>query len=380
MDFPEKKQNLAGYNIGSTIIFASLTAQSLGEFVGQNIVAASVKKCFESATLIVEANLPSEIHREIIKCNTYIDHCFKFTRETAVPLGVFNIYAGSMDSCSDAWQKYGGRYSNIILAGRNIDSGVIPGFQDIARLSFPKSRLEGDREALIKSGVDPARWFAVVHWREPGYSERPDEDLRDIKDPGSYETMIRHIVEEQGGQVVRIGHFGTKPLKYTSDHVIDLSQIEDCFGLQCFAISRARYFVGSCTGTNVLGPAFGTPSVITNQLGPDAAWNSKDLCLTQTVEFPDGRRLQGEQLFREGWLNHSRLKRAINKPELGISVHKNTARQLVAAADRMHEVTTDCEGWRLPDPEPTPFKKKPNAIKLPMVPAFDLNKFAHFDE
>lgn len=368
--------NLKGYNPKKAKIFASLTARNLGDFVGQNIVAASIKSHFDSATLVVEANLSTETHRHIVEYNPHIDLLFKFSEKTPVPMAVFDCYSGGMRLESENWTRVDGRNSNILLAGRNLGVEAVPGLPFKSRLAYPESREDLSRQTLTDIGLDPSRWFSVFHWREPGYHDRPDEPLRDIRDRSSYLDTMRHIIEGQGGQVVRIGHFGSRPLPDNLNSVIDLSQMPNSFDLQIFAISRARYFVGSCTGPNVLGAAFGTPSLITNQLGPDAVWNPGDLCLTQTVETRDGRLLNGEQLFSAGMLNSGILKRLTRNTEEGITVHQNTSHEIIRNADIMLERTSDCTGWRVPDPIGPMPAEKPNFIRLPLRSAFDINMFA----
>ena len=118
------------------------------------------------------------------------------------------------------------------------------------------------------------------------------------------------------------------------------------------------------------------PSLITNQLGPDAVWNPGDLCLTQTVETRDGEFLNGKELLFARLLDAGKLKKLVQDPGSGITVHQNSSAEIIRNADRMFQRTSDCTGWRVPDPSgPTP-PKEPNFIRLPVQAAFDINMFA----
>ncbi|UUX48108.1 TIGR04372 family glycosyltransferase [Nisaea acidiphila] len=371
-----KKGGIVRFNPRPVRIFASLTSRNLGDLVGQHIAAASIKHLFNTASLLAEATVATAIQRTILGYNQHIDCHLELPRGHRVPMAAFDVHSGALTVNSEEWNRLGGRFTNVFLAGYNVGVEIIPSLPYKARFAYPESKIDQSSQILKDRGLDPDRWFTVIHWREPGYLDRPDEILRDVKDVSSFHDTIRHIIAKQGGQVVRIGHHGSSQLPNDLGNVIDLSDIPDSFDLQCFAISRARYFIGSCTGPNVLGSAFGTPSLITNQLGADAVWNPDDICLTQTLRTGDGQLLTGEQFFRAGFLHHGLLKNKILKSGKGFELFQNTAEEIIRCADLMYEKTEGCSGWRIPDPVGTLPAKRPNYMPQPLQPAFNTSLFA----
>lgn len=216
-------------------------------------------------------------------------------------------------------------------------SSIIP---PIPALRLPPAMEGRSVEALRRLGLDPARWFACIHMREIGYSHRSGLDKDRCVDPLSYLPMIRDILFEQGGQVVRLGDPSMTPLPHLPG-LIDISRLPNSFVLQAFAASRARYFVGSDSGATQLACAFKTPSATTNALGL-GVWNDGDVMLTKTICSSGGQRLSLADIRSSAMmdLHYFRLP--------GARVADNTPGQLVAVARHMHAMTGDCTGWRQP--------------------------------
>jgi len=177
--------------------------------------------------------------------------------------------------------------------------------------------------------------------RQTEYLYRRGSDIPRAVDPLSYLPMIRHILIEQGGQVVRLGDPSMTPLPPLPG-LIDLSRYAESFALQAFAMSRARYFVGTDSGTTQLACAFRTPSASTNALGV-GVWNDGDVVLTKTVRCPNGLPMTRDELISCGILGNLH---GLRPHEL--SIEDNAPRQLVDVARHMHAITAGGDGWRQP--------------------------------
>ena len=343
-------------------IFGCLTGRAIGDFIGQNVIAASVKESFDHATMLAEVNLDSPVHRSVVKLNPAFDHVFKLSPSFRMPLAAFDLESGAFTIGHDKFIGYHGRASDILLAGASLAVQKIGGLPRTARLRVPGAWTGRAEAALGQLGLARDRWFAVVYWREPGYSERTAHSLRDIGDPAPYVEAIGDIVGRQGGQVVKIGHPSNLTLPKDLG-VVDLSNIPDSFELQAFALSRARYMLASGSGPHILGSALGTPTAHTNMIDPWGVWNPSDLLVPQRLTLPDGSRLEGRALVESGWMDSEWIKHVQRTHGVEITGERNSARQLIEATRILFDRTEGCAGWR--EPEPSPPAVRPNAISMP---------------
>lgn len=76
----------------------------------------------------------------------------------------------------------------------------------LTTLRLPPEQSDESRNALLALGIDPSKWIACIYWKEKGYPFRWEDSKRIIYDPAPYIAAIRHIIENLGGQVVRLGH------------------------------------------------------------------------------------------------------------------------------------------------------------------------------
>jgi putative glycosyltransferase (TIGR04372 family) len=110
--------------------------------------------------------------------------------------------------------------------------------------------------------------------------------------------LVEYITGRLGGQVVRIGHPDMTPFP-SRPGFIDLALLENNFMLHAHAVARARFLVGSLTGTSHLGSALNTPTRITNCVEPpffQSCWRDHDTALFAKLYDRDGRRvLNAEQ-------------------------------------------------------------------------------------
>ena len=98
------------------------------------------------------------------------------------------------------------------------------------------------RDTLTGLGLDPDRWFACIHYREPTYGFKQGRSLRDV-DAGPYESVAGYIREELGGQVVRLGH-PEMPVWPAAPGFVDLSRVPNP-GCSNATRSAARGFLSA---------------------------------------------------------------------------------------------------------------------------------------
>lgn len=214
-----------------------------------------------------------------------------------------------------------------------------------AVLRFPEAEAGPVRERLIDFGLDPdpGRWLVCLHLRGEGFRG----DRRSVRnvDHQTYLPAIRHVIEA-GGQVVRLGD-PSMPEFPGIEGLVDLAVHPDTFAEQMYALSKARFFLGSDSGPAALAGAFRVPCAVTNCLGY-GVWNRGDVMLTKRLRLADGSTI-------EGWHLVVQLPAAAGS---GV-FEDNPPEELLAVARHMVETTRDCPGWRPPMPEDPVEQGKP---------------------
>lgn len=229
---------------------------------------------------------------------------------------------------------------------------------DMLPLRIPEGELSQLHAGLIGLGLDPNRWFACIHWREPTYRYKPIANLRD-NDPQRYLPLIDHIIG-MGGQVVRIGHPEMAHAAPRSGFV-DLAVIPDSTLLQAYAASRARFCVSGTGGGACLMYLFGTPTASVDCIGWfDGSYGQ--YLLTQVLTTPEGQTLEQESLFESGLMNQRALEMAMAERP-GFKLEQRSSAEIMAVADFMHRIIGDCPGWRTPV---TPELEPDNRFVWPM--------------
>jgi len=194
----------------------------------------------------------------------------------------------------------------------------------------------------MDAGVDPNRWFTVMHYREPSYGGRPADPLRDL-DPALLQNVRDAVIDGLGGQVVRVGHPEMTPFR-ARDGYVDLAPLggED-FMLQLFAMSRARFMIAGASGPHNCAAALGTPTGLFASTTRYGVWNPADAQLHSHIFTPDGERVHpGLALDRE---MHATV--ILNEYlRLGYRVRLASGPEILAMAKHLWEQTADTPGWR----------------------------------
>ncbi|MCP5366066.1 MAG: TIGR04372 family glycosyltransferase [Hyphomicrobiales bacterium] len=308
---------------GGPVVAAFLGTQALGDFVMYHLTAASVARSLQGARLVV-------VYRADRPYKDFVTRLNPWVADTVV-LPADPGRVAPLD-----WLDGGGPLPrpDILLTPSMLEVNRCLGRPP--RFRVPAEAAAGLAARLAARGVDPDRWFAVLHVRETGYQFRRDVDAARCADPLTYVPAVEDIIA-QGGQVVRIGDPTMAPLPARTG-LVDLRH-DGTFEDQAHAIARARFFLGTDSGPTQLACALKTPVATTNavQFG---VWNDGDLALAKRYRLADGRVLATRELMDMGALN------AHGKRPGGMVQMDNTPEELRAVAARMVAATADCPGWR----------------------------------
>lgn len=348
-------------------IFAFLGSRNIGDFAQQVIVATAVKHSLKDYRLAVFYTDDRPYKADILSLTDNVDFILEGKPNQRLAIDIFDVYSGGRLLDHEGALEFELSRSSIILAGNGLRTMCLPGFPAVPRLRVPEETAEAHEAKLRDLGLDPDRWFACVYWREPGYLGRTPHAFRDIVDPEPYLQTISYIVEELGGQVVRLGH-PTKTKLPDLPGIIDLAKVEDSLMTQITAVSRARFFVSSCSGPLSFGPGFGTPTAVTDNIDFSGVWNDHDILLTQRITAPDGKLYHQKDSLKKGFLESGRAKLLLQaEKDLGYRYHKNTASDLKYVTQVLFDRTGDCPAWRGEEPDPAPTPEF--TIKLPLLAA-----------
>lgn len=357
-------------------IVALLNSRAVGDTIFFHIFAASVKNLFDFAELTLFQRDDRAYKNFLLEMNHDAIHAFEFAPDDpAISVDSFqNI--GDIASMGDSlpgyifnqakWFETNAHKANLVLSPPGMPEIMLTSFEHPAYLRIPDTRVESLTRELIGHGLDPKRWFCVLNYREPGYPYRPPRPIRDLN-PRPYIELVEDIITRLGGQVVRVGHPKMTPFP-KREGFIDLAPLEDNFALHAFAVSRARFMVGSLTGISHLGSAVNTPTLISNcsdSIFMPGCWRDHDLALYINLYEPDGRRIPTEEQHGRDLHNRRKLLRLIQ--EDGYAAVQNTRQELGTAVRRLMDTTADCQGWRAPfTPAPPPDRPNQFAFPLPL--------------
>lgn len=250
---------------GPVKIFAAAIDRTLGDFLTRNIYAAAVKMHFSDARLAFYYRDDRPYKKDIVALNPYIDQRVIVHGDNAAAIDLF-YDAGDRHPLpySVDFRRRGLANPDILL----VPSTMI--VQDLLRFDrYPIFQIPTDRRIVLKArlvelGVSPDRWLCCIFYRQGNFAARGQATYRDVDDH-TFEVLARHIVENLGGQVVRVGHSAMRPWNIGKGFV-DLSRLHDEFLTQATAISLARFMISTLSGPAHLPGAFDVPYAITNAM------------------------------------------------------------------------------------------------------------------
>ena len=321
-------------------IFAFAGSSALGDFILYNVYAASVAKSVLNSDLTLYYFDDRSYKHDVFAMNHRADRQFS-TTDGVFPIDWFDLAteAPHISPIKD-WHEHAVSHTDLVLTPSMMGWPKMGGFENPARLRLSNEAYEEQATKLTEHGVDPNHWFAVIHTKENGYEHRKGSGPARNVDPKTYEAAADYIIDELGGQVVRIGD-PTMQAFTKRDGLIDLSRLDEAFLLHACAVQCSRFVMAADSGIHPLGSAMGVPTAVTNLLSVALCWNPHDLLLSKTVVTPDGERVRQQQAFDRGLLNE------------GVIFHDHTvedasAEELCQAAKTLLDRTAGCPLWRLP--------------------------------
>ncbi len=241
------------------------------------------------------------------------------------------------------WVRKGYHRPDVFLVPSMYARGEHIPFGKVPRFRFLPEHESEFVPRLMEEGLDPENWFVCLHMRESRYEYRYGEDGNRSVDPATYLPLIRHVVRERGGQVVRMGDPSMLALP-EMEGFVDLSRYDDILLLQLFALSRARFFVGTDSGPVGMSGVFGVPTVSTNSIGV-AVLTDGDAVLFKKMWTPAGRPIRFREFLDSGTTSFHGVY------PIHVQIENNSSEELLAAAKHMMEETAGVESWRRREPE-----------------------------
>ena len=329
---------------GGAVIFAMLLDRALGDFVMRNLVAASIAASLEGGRLQVYYRDDRPYKSSIIALNPHVDKVWTAPGPAGMPMDVFDVAADAPVKVDNPkWYTDFAASPDLVLTPTMLDQRILRSLPVVARYQIPDNEVSVLNDGLLERGLDPDRWFCVVHYREPNFIARGANAFRDV-DPVVAQEITRYIIEDLGGQVVRIGHPGMEKFP-AMPGFIDLSGVENGLLLHCLAISRARFFFEvSSSGPSMLAIAFGVPLVRCNSVDLEAPLCENSIELPMHVISPDGRRVPQELALRKRLISTVSILNVLGRD--GFRFQQNGIGELRAAARDIVNRTADCLGWR----------------------------------
>jgi putative glycosyltransferase (TIGR04372 family) len=356
-------------NQPETIIFSFLNSRNLGDFAEQLLISATVKENLENSKLGVYYENDRPYKQIISSLYSKIDYKMEGNKDSLFPLNIFDMYSGRLILDNPRMEEFGLNRSRIILAGNAFSGNCLPSFDHVPLLRVPEQPKRESERLLQDLGLDPNRWFACFYWREVGFLERAPHPLRDILDPSPYIEAMRFVIDQLGGQVVRLGHPTSTVIPEHPD-IINLAAMDNSLVAQIVAISRARFFVSSCSGPLTFGPGFGVPTAATDAIENTSVWNDEDIILTKNIIASNGSRYRQKSALDAGLLATGIAKRLV-EPENGFRYVDNNASELKYVAELLHDRTADQQKWREPGSR-TNTHPKPQ-IAFPLIPSLKVD-------
>ena len=325
---------------GPVRILGIIGATGLGDFVYQILALASIKRQFSNGWLTLMFNNELAYKDDVIRFCPDVDEVRDYAK------GALNIPVSTKQ-----WQEY---RHHLIFTQFSLSPTLLSRFPRTATLAAPSSEGPALEQQLIARGLDPARWFAVLHYRQSSTFNAIIPGTRDV-DGATFHDLAREICAA-GGQVARLGHAGTDPLPDVEGY-IDLTGAP--VALQLYATSRARFMVGCDSGPSSFATAFKTPLFKTNTFSEDGAFYPHDLVLAKNIVTWRDEVLSFGELMEDRFIFLKKL------PTYGgaLKVVDNTLAQLRHGVDIMMDQTADCLGWRSPAPQAGP--PAPEALSWP---------------
>jgi putative glycosyltransferase (TIGR04372 family) len=277
-----------------TTVFTTITAPSLGDFVLYLMNAATIKLGYPDAKLNLGLLSMTKDQTTALSVYPYLDRLLE--EDQCTPRFLLDCAWRTQPATAAALQAELGSMAITLPCWYLVNQSHV---LERALLQVPDRHIEELDAALLEAGVDPNAWYVCLHTRDDGYRNgtdrvQPNTHPRSIRHIERYHRLVEHIIRKQGGQVVRLGDTVQQSFP-ALEGFVDLSVLPNSLLLQCYALSRARYFFGTDSGPLALGRGFNVPTVASNQVNVPEGVNYTALALPQNhliatkhFELPNG--------------------------------------------------------------------------------------------
>ncbi len=349
------------------VIFATSLQTPLGDLISRIVFFCTVKDQFDHAQLHVCYRNARPYSRDVISLAPNID-------KAEIIKGELPAWLLGRKGVERFWRplffdfRMGGNHPfyDLVVSDWMADSRNVHALPNPIPLRIPPDREPALKQRMIELGLEENHWFAVIHYRESNYEWRPNISDERNSDPEAFRLVADHIIDDLGGQVVRLGHPGMHPFPERPG-LVDLSAEPDGFMLQAYASSRARFLLVGPTGPSALGFGFHVPTAIVDATDAQGGWGDMEqVILTKTVVTEEHGPLRNRDLLDADLLSRRRL-RELDAHDLKAC----TAEELAAVADHLFAHSKEATGWRGPKALRT--DPRPNTLAWPPVCGENLN-------
>jgi len=314
--------------------------RALGDFALAVMICSYLKRKIRNSALLVYAQNDRPYKNDLVTlCPDINDRMF--ASGSAVPLEWLDISGENPNSAPRGIVDRGFFHASLVLSPRMISTiAEDRAFKFVRCLRIPEA-LEAELSAkFIATGVSEDRWLVCTHAREDGYRYREVQSPRSV-DPAPFSELADYIIDDLGGQVVRLGSANMTPAP-ARPNLIDLTGEED-FLLQAYALSRSRFAVVTDSGMLHVANGLGVPFAATNLEMMGAvltgregitAHHEQHLLMSRRVYHKDDLSGRPEKLGK------------IVRVTDSLAMAENTSVDFQAIANRMAVMTRYCQGWR----------------------------------
>jgi putative glycosyltransferase (TIGR04372 family) len=270
-------------------IFAQATTLSFAGFIVTNVMAATIKRQFENAMLIVFTHDDRPHKTDILACNPWVNRVVLPKDGQRLPVEAFErdyaIKGAPQAMKMPGWYESRAHWTDFHLSSTMVHDLRIHALPNQARLKIPAKRVSELEHELTARGLSLQQDFVCLHYRNgASYPHGTASPHRD-QDANLWGTVADRVQAELNLQVVRLGHKDLPPMPSRSGFV-DLADASTM--LQAFAVSRARFLLCSPSGPPALAMAFGVPVCCVNMTDVWWGWGPHCHGLTVRVDAPPG--------------------------------------------------------------------------------------------
>lgn len=332
-------------------IVAAMLGRPLGDFIVNNVYAAAVKLNSLDTKLIAYYRDDRPYKKSILSMNPYIDFVIDSGEGAGIPLDFFNSAGdATVFPQLNRLKAAGISGPKHLLVPSSMRMMDLARFERLPVFRVPAKVRTAQEARLVELGLDPGKWFCALTYRLPNYGFRGASSYRDVDDR-DYEGLMNRIIDDLGGQVVRIGHPEMRPFRARKGY-IDLAGERDAFALHATAVLRSRFLITSATGTSQIAAMFNVPFAQTNAVSAVGVWRDNQVILPRNFYTADGRRIPATELARRRLFEENSIKDGERNST--IKWVSNSVDELCAVARYLHDMTPECTGWRTPSEIPLP--------------------------